>query len=227
MILRGEVLWCQPLLKQLLLLHMLPESLFQWEYSGPPVLCIPYSKTRLIGYFQPHFSLPSAQKLLPKGLIPWFSKGLRWGWEACSSLDFLLKLFRTWVKYLHCFHHWRFLLIYRTFQNYGVALQGHWPALCIVGYKLSTPGAYVAQVLWDDPWLTSHSLLIRLFLEPCLLARGPGAQCYWKIFLCLSVLRQGTYSVPQLCLSPVLVYSSNKVQKILLLTLWVFSKYNC
>ena len=35
------MLQCQPLLKQLERLHMLPESLFQWEYSGPRILCIP------------------------------------------------------------------------------------------------------------------------------------------------------------------------------------------
>jgi len=39
------VLQCRPLLKQLERLHMLPESLFQWNYSGPQILCIPGSRT--------------------------------------------------------------------------------------------------------------------------------------------------------------------------------------
>ena len=45
MVLGGAVLQYPPLLKQLERLHMLPESLFQWEYSGPRILCIPGSKT--------------------------------------------------------------------------------------------------------------------------------------------------------------------------------------
>jgi len=42
---REAVLQCRPLLKQLECLHMLPESLFQWEYSGPRILCILGSRT--------------------------------------------------------------------------------------------------------------------------------------------------------------------------------------
>jgi len=44
-VLGGAVLQCRPVLKQLERLYMLPESLFQWEYSGPRILCIPGSKT--------------------------------------------------------------------------------------------------------------------------------------------------------------------------------------
>ena len=45
MVLGGAVLQCRPLLKQLECFHMLPESLFQSEYSGPRILCIPGSRT--------------------------------------------------------------------------------------------------------------------------------------------------------------------------------------
>ena len=45
MALRGVVLQCQPLLKQLERLHMLLESLFHLEHSGPQILCIPDSRT--------------------------------------------------------------------------------------------------------------------------------------------------------------------------------------
>jgi len=44
-VLRGAVLQCKPLLKQLELLHTLPISLSQLEYSGPRFLCTPDSKT--------------------------------------------------------------------------------------------------------------------------------------------------------------------------------------
>jgi len=44
MVLRGAALQCQPLPKQLELLHMQLESLFQWEYSRLRILCFPDSK---------------------------------------------------------------------------------------------------------------------------------------------------------------------------------------